>query len=107
MVVLGRIFFWVFTIEMNSAIANNLKPIGMMKIAICDCLSKYLRVCFLLYGHLAEKKQDSWGFNTIKWEQFQKNMQIVQIIISNYFATETISVPIVFRLFAIAQLTLS
>ena len=45
---LGRTFFRLFTIEINSAIANNLKTIGMMKMQrvtiyrnIYECVSDY------------------------------------------------------------------
>ena len=37
-VLLGRYFSRLFTIEINSAIANNLKPIGMMEM---QCVTIY------------------------------------------------------------------
>ena len=48
---LGRISFRLFTLEINSAIANNLKPIGMMKmqcVTVCsniyECVSDYMEI---------------------------------------------------------------
>ena len=44
-------FFRLFTIKVNSAIANNLKPIGMMKMQcvntfpnIYECVSDYMKI---------------------------------------------------------------
>ena len=48
---LDRIFFRLFTIEISLAIANNLKPIGMMKMLcvtifpnIYECVSDYMKI---------------------------------------------------------------
>ena len=73
--------------------------------AVCNPLSK-----IKVYKKKEKKKQDSWGFNTIGWEQFPRNKQIVQNHYTDdtdFFSTETINVPIGFRLFAIAQLSRS
>ena len=48
---LSRIFFRLFTMEINSAIANNPKPIGMVKMQcvtiypnICECVPDYMKI---------------------------------------------------------------
>ena len=48
---LGRTFFRLFTREIKSTIANNLKPIGMMKTQsvtiypnIYECVSDYMKI---------------------------------------------------------------
>ena len=59
---LGRICFRLFTIEINSAIANNLKPIGLMEMQcvtiysnIYECVSDYMKNhhdrFLTFYGH--------------------------------------------------------
>ena len=48
---LAEDFFRLFTIDINSAIANNLKPIAMMKMQcvtvypnICECVLDYMKI---------------------------------------------------------------
>ena len=48
---LAEYFFRFFTIEIDSAIANNLKPIGMMEMQcvtinpnICECVYDYMKI---------------------------------------------------------------
>ena len=47
----GRIFSQLFTLDINSAIASNLKPIGMMEMQcvtiipnIYECVSDYMKI---------------------------------------------------------------
>ena len=87
----GRMFFRLFTIAINSAIANNLKPIEMMKMQ-CETIypnsyervSDYMKIHHVLlwtfYGHFANKA--SWlRIDKTKREQFPRNAQIFQNII--------------------------
>ena len=72
----------------NSAIANNVKPIGIMKKQcetvypnIYECVSDYMKIVhdrFWTFTDTLQTNEESFGFNMIKWEQFPKNMQIVQ-----------------------------
>ena len=65
---LPEYFSRLFTIKMNSAIANNLKPIEMMKIQfltiypnVYECVSDYMKIhhgrFWIFYGHLANKSR--------------------------------------------------
>ena len=45
----SNIFLWLFTKEINSAIANNLKPIGMIKHNVWLSIRLYLRIRFRLF----------------------------------------------------------
>ena len=87
---LGRIFSRLFTIEINSEIANNLKPIRMMKMQcvtinlnIKECVSVYMKIhhdrFWTFYGHFANEARNL-RTNKSKWEHFLRNMQIVQNI---------------------------
>ena len=48
--IIDRIFFRLFTIEINTGIANNLKPIGMMKMRVTiypntyECVAVYMKI---------------------------------------------------------------
>ena len=68
---LAEYFLQLFTIEINSAIANNLKPIGMMKMLcviiyenIYECVSDYMKHQhdhFWTFTDILRTKQDSWA----------------------------------------------
>ena len=80
----------LFTIYVNSAIANNLKPIGMMKMQcvtmypnIYECVSDMMirhDRFWTFYGHFANEAR-KLRINKTKWEQFPRKKQIVQNII--------------------------
>ena len=83
---------------------------GENAILVCDHLSEYLRMCFRLYEDSSrtfhrhfEKKAIYLSIQNTKCEKNQRNTQMVQNItwmipISLKFSTETITVPIGFRL---------
>ena len=83
---LGRIFFLLFTIEINSAIANNRLPIGMMKmqrVTIYPNIYDYMKihhVRFWTFTDTLRTKQDS--LELIK--QVPRNTQIFQNVIGWY-----------------------
>ena len=63
---LAKYFFRLFMIEMNSAIANNLKHIGLMKrqcvtihLNIYECVSDYMEIHKIVPEHFTDTLQDS------------------------------------------------
>ena len=113
-------FSRLFTIEINSAIANNLKPCNRNdENAMCDYLSEYLRMCFRLYEDssrplltilrtLNERiKIAMLRINKRTVSEKYANSSKYHMDDTDFFSTEKITTSIGFRLFATAQLSLS
>ena len=107
-----NIFFRLFMMEINSAI---MKPIRNMKMQweivypnIYECVSDYRKIHhdrLWAFTDTLQTRQDSWWFNTIKWEQKYANSSNHYLAKMDFSLRETITVTISFRLFMIALMS--